>query len=475
MKLLLVEDDESFADLIQKTLTSQNYLVDVATDGQMGMELAQLFQYDLILLDLMLPELDGISICKERRSRGDRTPILLVTAEEGSTKKVAGLDAGADDYLVKPFDLPELLARIRALLRRGNDSLPPLLKWGNLCLDPSTCEVKYKQKLLNLTAKEYSLLELFLRHPQQVFNKNALLDHLWSFEEPPSEAAVRTQIKGLRQKLKKAGVKEDLIETIYGLGYRLKAKKTEEEVLPAPQMVKSEQKEQEITLGLTEIWEESKPNYINRLKVLEEACQAYLTGNLREEKRQQAIKEAHTLIGSLGSFGLKETAHKCRKLEKMFKSEEEEVMPLELLFSVRQEIELAHNSPTHETQQVLIIAQAAEILYHIRSILTPWGFNLSFLNNSQGFWDTLNQSIPDLLILDMEMPEISGIDLCQLIRNNPQTQKLPLLLLSPSTKAETVFQIFAAGADDYVQKPIIAPELIARVLTRLQLKLNNRV
>ncbi|MBR8826784.1 MAG: response regulator [Gomphosphaeria aponina SAG 52.96 = DSM 107014] len=451
MKLLLVEDDTGFADLVQKTLTSQKYLVDVATDGQMGMELAELFQYDLILLDLMLPELDGISLCKERRRRGDRTPILLVTAQDGSTEKVAALDAGADDYLVKPFDLSELLARIRALLRRGNDSLSPLLQWGELCLDPSNLEVRYQQELLHLTAKEYSLLELFLRHPQRIFSKNALLDHLWSFEEPPSEGAVRTQIKGLRQKLKKAGIKEDLVETIYGLGYRLNF----QEISPTP---KEKEKRQEIISSLTALWEEHQPKYLQRLKLLEE--------NLLAGKRQEAIKEAHTLIGSLGSFGLKETAHKCRQLEKMLHSGEEEKLE-EILFLVRQEIELANNSPISKAQQVLIMDEDTQVREIISNLLTPWGLKLTFLSNIKKVRDALKQSIPDLLIFDQKM---GGIHLCQEVRHDDRTRKLPILLLSPDTKPQTVYCIFAAGADDYVQKPIIAPELIARVVKSLQLK-----
>ena len=227
MKILLVEDDEPLAEMLTKALKSQHYLVDLATDGQAGWELVEAFEYDLILLDLMLPKLDGISFCKKLRQEGDRTPILLMTGEDSSTHKIIGLDAGADDYIVKPFDVQELLAQIRAVLRRGSSTAMPILEWGDLRLEPSKCEVTYSGQLIRLAAKEYALIELFLRHNQRIFSQSALLDHLWSFDEPPSENTVRAHIKSLRQKLKKAGAPVDFIETVYGLGYRLKSRSSQ--------------------------------------------------------------------------------------------------------------------------------------------------------------------------------------------------------------------------------------------------------
>jgi DNA-binding response OmpR family regulator len=146
----------------------------------------------------------------------------MLTAKDTSADKVLGLDVGADDYVIKPFDLQELLARVRALLRRGNSALPPVLEWGSLRLDPNSCEVTYAEKLLSLTPKEYGLLELFLRSPGRVLSREIILEHLWSFEDIPGDDTVKTHIKRLRQKLKIVGVPSTLIETVYGLGYRLK-------------------------------------------------------------------------------------------------------------------------------------------------------------------------------------------------------------------------------------------------------------
>ena len=221
MKILLVEDDDRIAQALEEALTDQHYAVDIAADGQEGWNFAETFTYDLILLDIMLPKIDGITLCQSLRRQGLKTPVLMLTARDTSNDKVIGLDAGADDYVVKPFDLPELSARIRALLRRGSTTLPPVLEWENLRLNPNTCEVTYRDNLLNITPKEYSLLELFLRTGGRVLTRSAILDHIWAFEDSPGEETVKVHLRGLRQKLKAAGAPANFIETIYGMGYRL--------------------------------------------------------------------------------------------------------------------------------------------------------------------------------------------------------------------------------------------------------------
>lgn len=187
MKILLVEDDDRIADPLAEALGDRHYVVEIAPDGSEGLNLAQSLPYDLIILDLMLPKIDGITLCRQLRNAGIPTPVLMLTARDTSSDKVMGLDVGADDYVVKPFDLPELLARVRALLRRGNQTLPPVLEWECLQLNPNTCQVEYKEKLLHLTPKEYSLLELFLRSGDRVLSRSIILDNLWSFEEPPGK------------------------------------------------------------------------------------------------------------------------------------------------------------------------------------------------------------------------------------------------------------------------------------------------
>lgn len=222
MRILLVEDNARLAEALLEALTDQLYVVDVVKDGEFAWDQVKACAYDLILLDVMLPKLDGISLCQRLRHHGYSLPILMLTARDTSTDKVNGLDAGADDYVVKPFDLQELLARIRALLRRGSSVSPPILAWGKLLLDPSTYEVTYLDVPLQLTPKEFSLLELLLRNGRRVLSRAVIIDSLWKSESPPEEDTVKAHIKSLRHKLRSSSAPEDLIETVHGLGYRLK-------------------------------------------------------------------------------------------------------------------------------------------------------------------------------------------------------------------------------------------------------------
>ncbi|MBW4549685.1 MAG: PAS domain S-box protein [Aphanocapsa sp. GSE-SYN-MK-11-07L] len=221
MKILVVEDDQDVALILKLLFSSYHYAVDVGTDGETGWQMVDAFEYDLIVLDVLLPGIDGISLCQKIRAKGFRVPILLLTGQGGSHQKAIALNAGADDYVVKPFDSEELMARVQALLRRGGAVAQPVLEWGHLQLDPGSKKVNYGTQLLTLTPKESAILELFLRHAQQVFSARAILDHAWSSAESPGEEAVRVHIKELRQKLTAAGAPKDLIKTIYRVGYRL--------------------------------------------------------------------------------------------------------------------------------------------------------------------------------------------------------------------------------------------------------------
>jgi DNA-binding response OmpR family regulator len=221
MRILVVEDDIQLADVLHEALIDRQYTVDVVQDGEMAWMWICALQYDLIVLDLTLPKLDGVNFCKRLRDRNFTFPVLMLTARDTIADKIVGLDAGADDYMVKPFDLQELMARIRALLRRGNNVLATGLVWGGLRMDSSTYEVSYNGQPLQLTPKEYSLLELLVSNGRRVLSRAGILDRLWSLQEPPTEETVKSHIKSLRHKLKAVDAPEDFIQTVHGLGYRL--------------------------------------------------------------------------------------------------------------------------------------------------------------------------------------------------------------------------------------------------------------
>jgi DNA-binding response OmpR family regulator/HPt (histidine-containing phosphotransfer) domain-containing protein len=310
MKILLVEDDECIVKTLENILENQHYVVDIANDGLLAWDLIETFNYDLILLDIVLPKLDGIKLCQKIRSHSYQTPVLLLTAQNSNNHKVIGLDAGADDYVVKPFDIKELLARIRVLLRRRNSPILSVMEWGNLRLEPATCEVAYGGLSLNLTPKEYRLLELFLLNKQMVFSRSEILDRLWSVEEAPKEDTVTAHIKGLRQKLMQAGAPTDFIETVYGLGYRLKA--------PVSQVkVQKNKKTLQTKEALTVIWERLKVHSCDRITILQQVSRAFLSNQLSEELRKKGYHAAHKLGGSLGLFGFAKGSHLAKEIEEI--------------------------------------------------------------------------------------------------------------------------------------------------------------
>jgi two-component system, OmpR family, response regulator QseB len=221
MKILLVEDDDRIADPLAEDLRHQSNAVDIAYDGLAGWEFAQSANYDVILLDWMLPKLDGIQLCQRLRQSGCQAYILLLTAKDTTSDKILGLDAGADDYLVKPFDVDELTARLRALARRQPIYQSVVLKHGEIEINASIHGVTYAGISLELTSKEYMLLEYFFQHPTQVISRTALLDRLWEFDRLSGEQTIKTHLTNLRRKLKQAGCDRDIIETVYGVGYRL--------------------------------------------------------------------------------------------------------------------------------------------------------------------------------------------------------------------------------------------------------------
>lgn len=608
MRILTVEDDELLAQTIANILSQHHYAVDIASDGEMGWQFATTTAYDLILLDVMLPKLDGVNLCRQFRQAGYQTPILLLTAKDGGSDKVIGLDAGADDYMVKPVNFDELTARIRATLRRGHPDPSPLLRWAALTLDPGSLEVTYEGQPVHLTSTEYRLLELLLRNPQRVFSRSAIVEHLWTFDEQPETATVKTYIKNLRQKLKIINESADLIETVYGLGYRLKPQPQIPKTIAPSSSMDQNSKEQQVFMAVTRARDSFNAQIRDRLTVLQQLIETITAGSLNIELCQQAISEAHRFAGALGTFGFETASQLAEAIEDLlrvssFKPEQARQLQ-QLVHQLGQElgqpsiqpaidpmngqhhwliisqdtqwsqafIEVAehrkiqtkiisHSLNNHEfveeiinisTQQnletilldlsissnqensftllnqlskqlpfipvlglaekdefcdriavvrrggkgfLLKTASTVQILNYIQQIaqqpqlnearvlaidndlytlnairdfLESYKLQFKLLDNSQQFWQVLIDFSPNLLIISTEMPGISGFELGQMIRQDIDWNKLPILFLVDRTDADTLHQLFAVTADDYIEKPITQAKLMARILNRFK-------
>ncbi|MFG6101478.1 response regulator [Leptothoe sp. EHU-05/26/07-4] len=623
MKILLVDDDNAISEVLIQQLTVQNYIVDRVADGEMGWSYASTFNYDLILLDWGLPHLDGMQLCQRLRREGYGVPILLLSSRNQQVDKIKGLEAGADDYLVKPFDIKELLVRIRVLVRRTSAEPQPVWGWGDLCLDPASCNVTYQGHPIKLTAKEYALLEFFLRHGHQVFSTSALLDQIWSSDEFPSEATVRSHIRGLRQKLKTAGISADVIETVRGLGYRLGTSPlTSLHHQKLSKTISSERQAQYLQ-GLTQTWQTHKDESIRRWHYLAHLSQTLKEQDINEQQQLQAKQMAHSLAGTLGIFGLIEGHRLAVKIEQLLDAvstlsptqvkqfqalvttlghtldnppqlvswtENAPHLPKILIVDVNEAsyiqqlmalavaqglgidvatstemasqvlglndsktpnldvvtelpdlvlinlvssdtdlvlaesnskllLQLSTQLNTHWPQlpMVLITPQAdfsnrldltrrgatkvleypvspAEVLEAIdqatylryrhskimlvdddshylqqmMELLQPWHLQITPLANAQRFWTIFNQVIPDIIVLDIEMPGINGFDLCKVLRSHPDWQHIPIIFLSVHGDQDSQSKAFAVGADDYITKLTQGQNLVFRILNRLR-------
>lgn len=618
MKILLIEDDDSLIALLTRSLNAQHYIIDAVKDGEIGWTYASTFDYDLIILDIMLPKLDGITLCKRLRGEGYSTPIMLLTAQDLITAKIQGLDAGADDYVVKPFDLTELMARMRALLRRSSNHPLPLLSWGDLLLDPSTCEVTYNGQPLILTTKEYDLLELFLRDSYHVFSSDEIIDRLWSSDDFPAEATVRSHLRRLRHKLHAAGAPPDAIATIHGRGYYLKSSSSPPDLTGTGSQSEAEdrldvanrhQQQAQYRSFLQETWATTKPQCLERLTELTATINRLLSHKCNYLEQQQAHQQAHKLVGTLGVFSLMSAMEIARQIERLLDRSTRltpteaatlptlmgELMaeidgnasietitvsspdlPLLLLVDldpnlarsltvmakerklqtialstieaannylttvptapvnlVSQTIILVNLSASQETQttldfihdvnqrcphwsilvlgeqdglldrlavvrnggkfigtteltteqiltavtasiqpatataKVMVVDDDLDWLRSLPKLLQPWGIKVTTLADPQQFWTVLQSVRPDALVLDVKMPEINGLELCQVLRSDPLWRWLPILFLSAVNDAIVQQEAFSVGADDYLCKPMMGGEIAWRIHHRL--------
>lgn len=583
MRILVVEDDEILQSLLKLRLSAENYAIDAAIDGLKGWEYASTYEYDLLILDVVLPKLDGLSLCQRLRHAGYTLPILMLTSQDTSSAKIMGLDAGADDYMVKPFDEPELIARVRALLRRGSTNPLPIVTCGDLHLNSSSHEVFYGKTLLNLTAKEYALLEMMMRESQHVFSNEEILESLWSSEEFPVDATVRSHMRRLRNKLTAVGAPPDLIATSHGRGYYLKfvpstspsvspsstsgpitalpssplpaitspipaspipalpipaspipvsripalpvqgsplhsnhySSKYVSEKLPVSSSDVAEPSNADITIQptsratynttqlksttkpseaeqqiqylelLNQTWQQHRSSCLDRLTVIRIAIEQLEIDQLNPELQAEAYRVAHTLVGSLGTFGLHDAMELARSLDQELHHDlYVEPSQADYLRSLLQQLQI-HIETTESIDHLPVVpAQGREgaksklrlmlvdddplFLKVFSPQLQHYGFQVSTLNHPEQFWTLLENIHPDVLVLDVKMPKMTGLSLCQALRTSPNWQKIPVLFLSSDCDIKTQQEAFAVGADDYLCKPMTARHLTQRIQHRLQ-------
>ncbi len=636
MKLLIIEDDIQLLEIL-KTSLKNRYVIDSAQDGLQGLQLVGQGKYDLILLDRSIDGIDGLEFCQQLRQQGNQVLVMIMSTQGSTYDRVSGLDAGADDYLVKPFALNELEARIRALLRRRMVTELPVLTWGPLAIEPTRCNVTYHGTPVMLTTKEYGILELLLRHQDRIYSQRALLDALWSLDNGPrGEETVRTHMKRLRQKLKPIGA-GDLIETVYGLGYRLnpalKAPPTSIAIispLGAPKVDSRDAESGAIESSqaqlIAQFWEKQAAKVLRRIQILDHSVQALQRNPSDEDLRSKIRQEGHILVGVMGSVCIAEhlptlqalgtwisgahlntpseiqVLHKqlgmltqmleaatsgnvIRVQETVVTGERlpdrrilvvdgdrewvtqlmneayrwgiqmvraadpnlavsaiERACPDAVILNASINVgptvgstvdstatieflkHLTHHCPrvpvwivTHDGDNGLVAADRVAISNHrgqgffrksiplatlmglinqslldeaprysvpeakillvdddrlmlllLKGILEPWGMQVTTCNDPRQARKMLSEDKPDLMVLDFEMPEMNGIEVCQQTRNDMNTATLPILFLTAHRDADTMQKVFSAGADDYVSKPVIAPELMTRIFNRLE-------
>ena len=221
MRILLIEDEHRLANVVKKGLTEEGFAVDCAYDGEEGQYLSESESYDLIILDVMLPKIDGVSLCRELRKKNVKTPILMLTAKSTLENKVEGLDSGADDYLTKPFAFAELRSRIHALIRRSKQGSSPILKIADLELDPIKHIVKKDRKVITLTPKEFAVLELLMRHKDEAVTRTMITEHVWDYNFDSMSNVIDVFVASISRKIEK-GAKVKLIQRIHGGGYKIR-------------------------------------------------------------------------------------------------------------------------------------------------------------------------------------------------------------------------------------------------------------
>ncbi|BAQ64798.1 response regulator [Geminocystis sp. NIES-3709] len=630
MKILLVEDDQRLGKLIHDYLVNESAVVEIVNTGFNIAEKLSKQCYDILILDVMLPKKNGIDICRELRSNNVDIAILFITALNNKIDKIKAFESGADDYLIKPFDFEELLARVKALLRREKKTELCNLTWNNLVMYPEEKKVIYNHNYLHLTPTEFKILQIFLETPNKVFNTQSIIDRLWEIDTTPTDSTLRTHIKSLRKKLEEVGLDKNFIETLYGMGYRLKQEREKRSEKQHQSFNNNKKNIDKISDLLEKNIRENKENQFQNLikqmwldnqETVSKDCQElsnYIQGNNNIDINK-AINIAHNFVGFLGSLGF-DTASKISKnienllkenqnnlsdkkvkfkiltlldtLEKNLfpngkqcipkKEKKEKILPknkIEILV-IDEDIKIANNlilfmdNPqvvfhfvhsivfgikylkerqydvvileTHweksssdqltdilnflkekkeETKTIIYSkndtlenrlycskypisaflnkTNTLDVLWenifnilsnnHSTSNITPLydilvidddirftevlkqklisnrlPININIISDSEIFLEEIKRIKPQLIILDLQMPKLDGLDICKIIKKDPFLQNIPIIFLTGNLEPDIMNQFVEAGADDFISKSKIDLELYPRIMTHLK-------
>jgi DNA-binding response OmpR family regulator len=489
MRILVAAELPAIAKSWCAMLADQHYAIDMATDGQSAWRFIDTYEYDLLIINEVLPQLDGISLCRQVRSSGKQMPILLIAKHNDSHQRSIGLDAGADDYMVQPLHGEELVAKMRALWRRGPTINSPTLSWGNLTLAASSRTVTFEHKVLSLTPKEYSLLELLLHDSctgnagemHRVFSYGVIIENLWVGDDYPSEETVRTHMKGLRHKLKAAGMPTDPIETVYGVGYRLRPSP----ILPqiSPPVV-----EQSASLLIADPDSETA----SKLAVL--AQQAGLS--------VQTVTDSQMLFSTIASIEIDHPscppilvlelsiAQNLATARQILSAASATSPPLSVIiwsnctdlatrhmvassnarwfiaksntaqfvFQIVQKI--VKQQKIVAEKKILVLHNDTSTLMSLHQTLEPLDFQLTSIKQTQLLWSSLTISNPDLVIIDLVSSDTSSLEVCQMMRQDANWYHLPIIVLTQKFDVDTIQEFFGAGANDVWMKPIESSEII---------------
>ena len=487
VRILLIEDDEILADRLMESLAHHQYVVDAIADGQEGLEYAQSATYDLIISDVGLPSIDGITLCSRLRDAGCTTPILLMTAKDAHDERVRGLDAGADDHLTKPLNLEELHARVRALLRRGEVTPETVLQAGALRLDPVSCQVTYADSPLKLTPKEYSLLEMFLRSPNRVFSRSHIIEHLWSFDDPPLEDSVKAHIKGLRRKLKQVGA-SDWIENVYGIGYRFTpqpastpraapgvgtpppsgttANVTTAKAAPSTvARAEAATVEQTFQASMAGLWGKYQGLMTQRVDALTQAASAIQAAQLTPDLQAEGTQAAHKLAGVLGMFEQDDGSDLAREIETLLESNAparwQRVPSL-----VQQLVDLIQIQPSEAIVEIaaeagygLLVSPDASLAEALQSFGQATDMVWKHAHSMGEAEAIIQHASPELVVLDIASASLWAPSLDFLQYLSAHTPSVPTVALTTTDSLIDRVAIAQTGIQRLLTKPVTAAQV----------------